>query len=317
MRGDLGFVSATTAAKVRHAAEQLGYHPSQAAQALARGRTMTVGMVYLYPHLAHHQSMLRAVRGVVDRYGYQMLHAPVEPTGGPAPSLLLSERRADIVVLAGTGGAAEAPDWLTEPHQIVVAAGAKGPFISSRVLTACWDDRVGLRQALEHLTELGHRHVAFLAGFDQDKPVFFREAAAELGLRADVVSSDVTAFERFMHDGADMARQALQLEPRPTALLARNDDIAVGAIHAVAEAGVHVPRDLSVVGYFDTPGAQFSNPSLTSVATPFTECVTTVLTEALAAAVARREAELEPRLIEFPTRLQARASSGRAASRVG
>lgn len=317
MRGDLGFVSQATAAKVRQAASELDYHPSQAARALARGRTMTVGMVYHYPHLTHHQTMLRAVRGLVDQYGYQLLHAPVESSGGPDPSLLLSERRVDILVLAGTGNAIEAPGWVCEPHQIVVAAGARGPFSSSELLTAWWDDRRGIGQALEHLAELGHERVAFLAGFDRDKPVLFREALAELGLTGAVVASEVRAFEHFMQDGADMARQALQLQPRPTALLARNDDIAIGAIHALEEDGVRVPEEMSVVGYFDTPGARFSNPSLTSVGTPFTECVTAVLTEALEAATARREAELVPRLIDFETCLQVRASTAAATCPTG
>lgn len=309
MRGDLGFVSQATAAKVRRVAAELGYHPSEAARSLARGRTMTVGIVYHYPHLTHHWAMLRAARGLVDRYGYHLLHAPVEADGGPDPSRLLSERRVDIVVLAGAGNAVEAPSWVCEPHQIVVAAGARGPISSSSVLNACWDDSLGFRQALEHLAKLGHRDVAFLSGFDREKPALFNEAASELGLRGQVVSSEVRAFDLFLRDGANMARQAMELQPRPTALLARNDDIAIGAIHALAEAGFRVPEEISVVGYFDTPSARFSNPSLTSVATPFTDCVVAVLTEALEAAVARRETELVPRSIVYPTSLRVRSST--------
>lgn len=313
MRGDLGFVSLATATRVRQVADELGYHPSGAARSLARGRTMTVAIVYQYPHLTHHQAMLRAVRTVVDHYGYQLLHAPVDTDGEPDPSLLLSERRADIVVLAGVGNILEAPAWVREPHQIVVAACAPSRPLSPGLVTACWDDRNGFRQALRHLAELGHQQVAFLAGFDTEKPLLFTEAASQLGLRGHVISSEVRSFELFMQDGADMARQAMQLQPRPTALFARNDDIAIGAIHALGEAGICVPGEVSVVGYFDTPIARFSNPSLTSVATPFTDCVVAVLTEALEAAVARRETELVPRCSEYPTSLRVRSSTAVAA----
>lgn len=313
MRGDLGLVGEATAARVRQVAAELGYHPSQAARSLARGRTMTVGIVYHYPHLPHHYAMLRAVRTLVDQYGYQLLHAPLEEEGGSSPSVLLSERRVDIVVLASAGDVSDAPNWVCEPHQIVVFAGPLNTPEPLEVLSASWDDRLAIRQAVQHLAELGHEQVAFLAGFDRQKTLFFEAAVSELELRGQVVTSEVKTFEHFMRDGADMARQALRLHPRPTALLARNDDIAIGAIHALAEAGCRVPDEMSVLGFYDTPAAQFSNPSLTTVAVPFTECVLAVLTEALEAAVARREAELTPRIIKYPTSLRVRSSTTRVA----
>lgn len=309
LRGDLGFVGAQTAEKVCAAAQELRYHPSASARALARGKTLAVAVAYQYPNLGHFQTMLAAARRAIENHGYRMIHLAIESDGDVVPSTVLAERRADVLLLAGVSGAYEALDWIVEPHQKVVAVGAFTPDALPPIPTAYWDDREGIMAAVEHLADLGHERVTYLGGFAGGKDAIFEVCAASRGLNYAIEVSDVFGVTAWMADGAAMARRALARSPRPTALVARNDDIAIGALHTIAECGLRVPEDVSIVGYFNTPIGPFCRPALTSVDTPFAECAKAVIERALLPAGEEPGTPAEPTFVKYPTRLVARRSS--------
>jgi len=164
--------------------------------------------------------------------------------------------------------------------QRLVAVGPMGYAPPVKVMSAYWDDRRGMGKAVDYLAGLGHRHVAFLAGCAaRYKERAFAEAAGELGMEVSTV--DVADETDQLAAGADMARRVLELDPRPTAIVARNDQFAIGAISALHAAGVRIPEDISLVGYNDTPMAAYTTPSLTTVRTPVVECAEAVLDSAL------------------------------------
>ena len=125
--------------------------------------------------------------------------------------------------------------------------------------------------ATQHLISLGHRRIACLTGprgltASMDRVAGYRQALSEADLPLDenLIYTGDFQFE----SGYDGARQLLNLSPRPTAIFACNDLMAVGVMRAAAELGIVVPSELSVVGFDDIPLAKFSAPALTTIAQP-------------------------------------------------
>jgi DNA-binding LacI/PurR family transcriptional regulator len=154
------------------------------------------------------------------------------------------------------------------------------------------DDRGAARAAAEHLLELGHRDIGIVAlplspdGYE-GPPGRERQATARYhcirerlaGIRAALEAADidwraVPIEERAPH-GRDAGRRAaaalLDSADRPTALLAMSDELAIGALHAAEARGIAVPRELSIIGFDDTPAAADARPPLSTIAQPHRE----------------------------------------------
>ena len=168
---------------------------------------------------------------------------------------------------------------LAAEHPSVAAARERGvplvvvdaPRIEGHAFVGS-EDRRGARLAVEHLLALGHRRFALLtaSAVHHDRLAGYREALEAAGIEwAAVPRHELTADQP--ERGLEGARPALAAEPRPTALLAATDQLALGAIQAASEAGLHVPGDVSVVGFDDVPAAAWSHPALTTVRRPLFE----------------------------------------------
>ena len=133
------------------------------------------------------------------------------------------------------------------------------------------------RLALDHLTSLGHRRIAFIKGqvFSSDTEIRWkavRAAAHELGLAVDDnLTVQLQSESPTPQPGYDMACKLLQTAPPFTALFAFNDISALGAIRALREAGRRVPEDVSVIGFDDIQSAAYQNPGLTTIRQPLRE----------------------------------------------
>jgi DNA-binding LacI/PurR family transcriptional regulator len=167
----------------------------------------------------------------------------------------------------------------------------------------------GALTATRHLIDLGHRRIAAITG-----PARMLSSRARLdGYRAAADAAGIPAdpsliFEGDFHaeDGLEHGRRLLQLPDPPTAVVAGNDLQALGVYQAAAEAGMRIPRDLSVVGFDDLPLAQWASPPLTTIRQPLTEMAATAASMAIALA---RGEELPHERVEFATRLIQRAST--------
>jgi LacI family transcriptional regulator len=133
------------------------------------------------------------------------------------------------------------------------------------------DHELGGFLATHHLIELGHKRIACIAGPSSITPsaermTGYRRALEQAGLSYDenlIIRGDYHA-----QSGMEITHFILKMNPRPTAIFALNDLMALGALRAAAEAGYSVPRDLAVVGYDDLELARFTNPPLTTIAQP-------------------------------------------------
>lgn len=307
LNGRRGFSSPETANRVRAAAAKLNYTPSTLPRILRTGRTRSIAVVGEGPADPHAAPMLQAVNEVALRFGYQVSVVP----HGSSVEDQFRDRRFDVVLIArSVSQADDVAASIAGSHQIALAAGPLSVPPPMRVPAACWSDEEGLAALAGHLAALGHRQVVFLvaqrlAGHKGD---LFAAAARAHGMTATILCSAEGAGDMAL--GAVLAREALQMDPRPTALIGRTDAVALGAMHAVREAGLRVPEDISIAGYYDFAFSPYLSPSLTSVYTPFADCAVAVLTEALEALGCEPFVPPQPRLISLPTELRVRGSTG-------
>jgi DNA-binding LacI/PurR family transcriptional regulator len=268
------YVSAEARRRVLEAAERLGYRRNNAARALASGRTRSIGVITLGTALYGPASLLMGVERVVRDTGYALRVVNTmegDPAGlaGAVDSLL--DQGVDGIVISEPideqGGGAAEPLRVDVP--VLVIGAPPPPLTSPAVLTAGRGADLMAGAATEHLLGLGHVTVHHLAGPQrwfaaQDRLEGWRTALTSRGRDVPpVVEGDWSAASGYAA-GREFAR-----DPDVTAVFAANDDMAIGLIRALTEAGRHVPDDVAVVGFDDIPVAAYVTPPLTTVRQPF------------------------------------------------
>lgn len=262
-------VADATRERVARAIRALNYRPNRLARSLLERRTHTIGM--LIPDIANpfFGELARAVEREARAGGYCVVFGNSENDPIVEAQYLAEfvERRVDglIVVTAARRAWAE-----RLPADLPVVALDRYPA-GWRYDAAVADNRLGMELVVSHLSELGHRRLGFLGGdprltTGRERASGFRAALTRRGLRAGWRSSG--SFD--LESGRQQAARMLRLAPgeRPTAIVAANDLIALGALLAARDAGVQVPDELSVVGFDDIPFAALAFPPLTTVRQP-------------------------------------------------
>jgi LacI family transcriptional regulator len=263
-------ISPGVVARVTDVALRLGYRRDLLAAGLRNSRSRLVGV--LVPDMANpvFAPILGGVEAALALAGYATLVAHARPGDAASMDLIdeLVDRRAEGVILA----TARTQDPLLArcldlrlPAVLVNRADLDG-----RLPAATSDDRAGMELAVRHLASLGHRRIAHLAGpgdvsTGRLRAEGFRSAMAALGLASDRVAA-ASAYTR--DAGRAAAAVALTQHPDLTAIAAANDLLALGAYQALAERGLHCPRDVSVTGYNDMPLVDMVQPPLTTVRIP-------------------------------------------------
>ncbi|HTJ72372.1 MAG TPA: LacI family DNA-binding transcriptional regulator [Actinospica sp.] len=263
------YVSEQARRKVLEAAEALGYRLNNAARALASGRTRSIGVVSLGTALYGPATLLVGIERAARDTGYTLrvantMEGEAFGVAGAVESLL--EQGVDGIVISEPIDEGELSLTVDVP---VLVIGAPAPFAAPRVLTAGVGADLLARAATEHLLDLGHATVHHLAGPQRwyaarDRLTGWRTALESRGCaQPEVVVGDWSAASGYA------AGRAFAEDPAVTAVFAANDDMAIGLIRALAEAGRRVPEDVSVVGYDDIPVAAYVTPPLTTVRQPF------------------------------------------------
>jgi LacI family transcriptional regulator len=169
----------------------------------------------------------------------------------------------------------------------------------------------GIKQAVDHVVGLGHRHIGFISGpLDLHSARTRRQAFVDT-MRAHGLTPDKRVIREGTHtaDGGQKAMAAiLRLAKTPTAVVASNDWTAIGALHAIHAAGLRVPADISLVGFDDIPLVSYTNPGLTSVRMSAADVGATAFGALFKLIAGER---LEGDVYQVPTRLVVRESTAR------
>lgn len=302
-------VNARTREHIREVAERLGYRPNPHARALPTGRTRTIAL--LVPDITnpHFFELIRGAERQANAAGYTLVLGDTEES--PEQELRHIQRLGPAVdgfLLAASRLPDDKLREVANRHPLaLVNREARG--IPS-VVTNQFD---GSRQIIEHLASLGHGSVAYLSGprhswLGQWRWRALAEAARKLGIRA-------TRLGPFPPNVTGGAAADAGLGPGATALIAHNDLLAIGVLRRLAERGVPVPAEISVVGYDDIFGADFCSPPLTTLAGPLENAGRTVVDVLLELVDRAPGTRPEPARIMLPTHLVIRGSSGAAAAR--
>jgi LacI family transcriptional regulator len=270
-------VSVETRRQIQQAAERLGYRPSQSARALVRGRSDAVGLLWdsgyesagrRHPFLL---SLLVGLKQALNDVGRHLilLNVDVDRQGPRAYLDTARQFQLDGVIVMGVDDHRPALHELVESGLPCVAidhdiAGPRAGCVTS-------DNRTGAVEAVRHLHALGHSRIATITGPPDLMPAArrvegFRQAVGELGL--DLPDQFVQTGDFFMDSGYACGKRLAKLPKscRPTAVFVAGDEMALGAMHAFADAGLDVPSDIAVVGFDDIEAAGLVRPTLTTVA---------------------------------------------------
>ncbi|GAA5202844.1 LacI family DNA-binding transcriptional regulator [Microbacterium jejuense] len=299
-------VDPDTRARVEAAMAALGYRPHRAARALRTGRTQTLGLVVSTLASVGNSRMLQAVADAAASRGYALTVVTLGPDASVADAFeRLAEQGVDGAIVLN-----EATERLRGAD--VRAAGLRLVVVDSprddRFGVVVTDHAAGAESAVRHLLDMGHPTVHHLAG----PAGSFAAAERERGWRAaldaagarvpDLVRGDWTS-------ASGWGAASTLLTAGATAVFAANDQMALGLLRGIAEAGRDVPGEVSVVGFDDVADAADYRPPLTTVHQDFDA----LGARAVAALVDGIEAGAPAAFETVPTRLVVRASTGPSA----
>ncbi|UGQ49145.1 LacI family DNA-binding transcriptional regulator [Massilia endophytica] len=311
----VGYVSEAARERILAAAAQLNYTPDMLARRMRGDKSKLIGVfVNNYGSLVLHE-ITKAISAEARASGYDIV--------------LFNAERFDVPGRAGTRDMlSKLCDGLlllmpnVEDGYLDVVEKQRLPcvFVSFdarevKLPVVAVENRIGARQAVEHLLSLGHRRIAFIAGTQgtgqsAEREKGYLEALANAGIASDPA---LMVPGRFIQTGGyAAAEQLLALPEPPTAIFAANDEMAFGAIDAIHSKGLHVPEDLSVIGFDDIPTSSYVFPPLTTMRQPMTELSACAVAELVALIQGR---EVAAKKIAFPMELVVRGSTGPAPRR--
>lgn len=269
------YVSEETRQKVIYSIQELGYTPNVIAQGLRTGRTQLIGFIapdIINPHFA---SMVSTVEDVAQEQGYSVLlfNTHNKPAREAERIHRALHSSLDGLLVVPTGEFEHTVRLLQNAAMPVVfldrvASDFDHPFCKV-------DNTQMVRLLMQHLYDLGHRKIAHLSGppnviLAQERMSSYRQFIHDSGLTYEYVTQNGGTWA-----SEEGYRATLELlnhhNERPTAILASNDTMAIGASRAIREMGLRIPDDISLVGIDDIEICRYLNPALTTVQQPLAE----------------------------------------------
>jgi DNA-binding LacI/PurR family transcriptional regulator len=267
-------IAVETRERVREVAERLGYRPNPLARGLRGARTMLLGVIVREIMDPFFSMAIESISGEALARGYNVVLGIAHSKADEAIALraVLETRHCDAILLLG--------DMRDEPKFLEDLRASQTPVVAlwhgtelEGVPTVNIDNRAGIVAALDHLIDLGHTRIAFIGGRPlgdiRERRTAYLEHLAERGL--DTPDDYVQNGTNDPGGGGQAIRALMDLDEPPTAVVCSTDHLATGVLHAAAELGLHVPADLSVIGFDDIPMAAFTIPPLTTVRMPIAE----------------------------------------------
>jgi len=313
---DSPLISEAARQRIQALAGQMGYVPNVPARSLVLGRTNTIGVVVTTIADPFVAEVVQGIETTAHASGYSVIltGSDNDPEREVQSVEMLRGRRADAVIVTSSRIGDLYQDDLQETGVPVVLINSHNDQGHARVVSISVDNRHGGYVATQHLLNLGHRRIAYVAGLpahsdDLDRYAGYQDALREAGVPLDerlVIEGDGRA------SGGERALPTLlALDPPPTAAFCYNDMTAIGLLAAARRAGLRLPEELAVVGFDDILFAALAQPTLTTIAQPKHEMGRRAVERALALLAGEGE---EPDHLSLQGQLIIRESSGAYAS---
>lgn len=265
------FVKPSTRDKVMRAAQKLGYVPNQQARSLAGGRSNLIGILVPGLDNGYITEIIRGIDEELAKSDYNLILYTTHRHHGRESTYVASimNGAADGLLLIVPLISHDYVDALYQqnfPFVLIDQSDTSGK--SSIVNATNWQ---GAYDATQYLIKLGHRRIGFITGLMELNSAIDRLKGYEAALvehRIPVEAELIVTGDFWERGGYVATQQLLDLKTPPTAIVASNDLLAFGAMDAVRQRGLHIPKDISLVGFDDIPQASLVYPPLTTVRQP-------------------------------------------------
>ena len=310
-----GKVKPSTAKRVKAAIAATGYRPNLMARALSEGKSSMVAIVLPNIINPYYPEFVRIAERVARQRKYFLMVCNTDEQAeiGCAYIRQIAGTLADGVLVLHTGiSASEILELKGGRRSPIVLASEETAVFPETIPHVVVDFRMAGLIAGRHLLELGHRRIGVVVGQGCDgiqalRREGFRDALAEAGMSLD--ENDVRYILDSVSGGHEAALSLLRADPGLTAIFATNDLLAYGATQALADEGIRIPEEVSIIGITDIQLAQEMRPALTTVALNIREVATASINLLLDMI---ENSEHQPTLVRIADpQLMVRASTGR------
>ena len=267
-------ISAATRKRVLDAAKKLNYSPNVAGKKLVSGKSYTIGLVLCQsPEQIFTDAFLpQVILGVEQaamQQGFHVLLKPVDPNDTGGYARLITENHVDGILLSGPR---QDDGALMRLHEQRVPIMLMGQLPETDIPFVDINATAGAELAVSHLIERGHRCIGMItnAPFDYTSAQQRREGYVKALKKAKlpVKRTLIKAGNYTPASGYEAMKALLQVVPELTAVFIASDVVAMGAILAIKEAGLRIPKDIAVVGFDDIPLAEYYDPPLSTIHLP-------------------------------------------------
>ena len=271
-------VTEKTRLKVQKAILETGYSPNTLAQSFRRGRTNLVMVVLPSIGDPFFTDVMRGIRTAAKAKGYSVVIEETQfntMTADEIGAMLVSKQTDGIILLASMSpfGTEILSAKSRRRLPIVIGCETISPELAE-FPSVHIDNVAAAKEATNYLISQGHRRIAMIYG--QASSLLTKDR--EYGYRAAMKQARLTIEEGWVVEGElsiegaiRATRKLLNHQHRPTAIFCANDEMAIGCLHAVKSAGLHVPDDISVMGFDDIRYAEVADPPLTTIGQPAEE----------------------------------------------
>ena len=265
-------VKESTREKIVRAAKEMGYCPNAAARSLVTRRTATIGVMMADLSEPYYTQIIRGMEFSASKTGYTLLFSNSYESLEKSKVLekMVYAERVDGVIIVGSN--------VEEQEYILKLVEKKVPFVllerdipDPRINCVYLDNFYGGYLATKYLLDKGHTRIAHISGkigfqVALDRLEGYKKALHEAGLLFD---KELVMTGNFVwQDGYAAMKKLLRSQPPCTAVFTANDTMAFGALQAIAESGLSIPKDIAVIGFDDLEFSSLTNPPLTTVHQP-------------------------------------------------
>lgn len=312
-------VRKTTFDRVQASVKALNYRPNNSARSLAGSRSYTIGFVYDNPNAYYVIDMQHGILAGCQKNHFELLIHPCSHKSDDLEleftNLINHSRLAGVVLTPPFSEMPSVSKMLDrlELKYVKIISGSKAKKNNKSSILV--DDHHAAYTLTKHLIDLGHSDIGFLCGGMEHQST---EERLE-GYRSALIDSGINPRKRFVIDGeysfdsgVQGAIKLLARNRRPTAIFASNDEMAAGALFAARLEGIKIPKELSIVGFEDSPYSRQTRPQLTTAHQP-NEVIALQAVNLLIAKIQGRSKEYiqENQLLKsFSPQLVVRGSSG-------
>ncbi|HEX6923479.1 MAG TPA: LacI family DNA-binding transcriptional regulator [Bacillales bacterium] len=267
-------VKKKTEEALKKAIKELNYHPNMNARRLVLNRTQVIGIIVDDISNNFYSSILKGIKDISDNYGYDcVFHTwnAKHKKESDFINLIYEEQVDGLIFLSFTKRSQSDVELIRDAPFAVMLIGDDAGI--SDVGSIDVDNQSGVVETVRYLHRIGHRKIAYIAGPEaagatSERTEGFKTAFKGLGLE---INPDLIVTSDWSNEGGYTAMKKLLEVGGFTAVVASNDESALGAMGAAHEEGYSIPKDFSIVGFDDIQISSWIYPSLTTVRQPFTE----------------------------------------------